>query len=135
MAACDGSASLTGYRGALGFGLGIKAGGVIRGEWLSSGLRRLGGYGTLRGYPEDVYRAGEWGIVSPEVSLGETATRLYVFSDLAVLRTATGIERPISAGGGIRGTAGRLRYDAGAGFPLDRGPKDARFYLSALVEI
>ncbi len=135
MATCEGSASLADYRGALGFGLGVMAGGVIRGEWLSSALWRLGGYGTLRGYSDDAYRAGEWGIASPEISLGETATRLYVFSDLGIIRTETGIERPASAGGGIRGTAGRLRYDAGAGFPLDRGPGDARFYLSALVEI
>lgn len=135
MATGEGSASYTIFMGAMGLGLGVQAGGVLQGQWLSSGLWRLGGYGTLRGYPEDVFRAGEWGIGSPELSLGETGTRLYVFSDMGVLRTVEGVERPLSVGGGLRGVSGRLRYDAGAGFPLDRGPGEARFYLSGLLEI
>lgn len=135
MATGETDASFTTFRGLFGFRVGVKAGGVLQGEWLSSGLWRLGGYGTLRGYPEDVYRAGEWGIVSPEVSAGETATRLYLFSDMGVLRDDSGVRRPVSVGGGIRGVSGRLRFDAGAGFPLERGPGQARFYLSALLQI
>ncbi len=135
MATGEGSAGFNMFRGVFGFGLKVAAGGILQGEWLSSGLWRLGGYGTLRGYPEDVYRAGEWGIASPELSVGETATRLYSFMDLGVLKTLEGTERPASAGGGLRGGTGRLRYDAGAGFPLDRGPGDARFYLSAVFSI
>jgi len=135
MATSETSMSISAFRGVFGFGLGVKAGGIIQGEWLSSGLWRLGGYGTIRGYPEDFFRAGEWGIASPEISVGETATRLYVFSDLGVLRTTQGIRRPVSVGGGIRGSSGKLRFDAGAGFPLDRGPGEARFYLSALLPI
>lgn len=135
MATSQGSASYTAFTGVLGLGLELKGGGVLQGRWLPSGLWRLGGYGTLRGYPEDVFRAGEWGIASPELSLGETGTRLYAFSDIGVLRTQEGIQRPVSAGGGLRGVSGRFRYDAGAGFPLDRGPGEARFYLSGVLEI
>jgi hypothetical protein len=135
MATGEGSASVTTFSGAFGFGLGIRAGGILQGEWLSSGLWRLGGYGTLRGYPENVFRAGRWGVASPEVSLGETATRLYVFSDIGLLETLDGLSKPVSIGGGLRGGSDRLRYDAGAGFPVDGGPGDARFYLSAIFSI
>ncbi len=135
MATGEGSASVTAFRGSFGFGLGIRAGGILQGEWLSSGLWRLGGYGTLRGYPENVFRAGEWGVASPEVSIGETTTRLYVYSDIGLIKTLDGLSKPVSIGGGLRGESGRLRYDAGAGFPVDRGPGDARFYLSALFSI
>lgn len=135
MATGEGSAAFTAFSGSFGFSLGARAGAVLQGEWLSSGLWRLGGYGTLRGYPESVYRAGRWGVVSPELSLGETATRLYVFSDIGFVETPDGLSKPVSIGGGLRGGSGRLRYDAGAGFPADRGPGDARFYLSALYSI
>ncbi len=135
MATAEGSASVVAYRGVFGFGLGIKGGGILQGGWLTSGLWRLGGYGTLRGYPENVFRAGRWGVVSPEVSVGETATRLYVFSDIGLLETLGGLSKPVSIGAGLRGGTGRLRYDAGAGFPVDLGPGDARFYLSALYSI
>lgn len=135
MAASEGSASFTAFSGAFGFGLGVRAGGILQGAWLSSGLWRIGGYGTLRGYPEDVFRAGRWGVLSPELSLGETSTRLYAFTDIGFVKTPDGFSKPVSIGGGLRGGSGRLRYDAGAGFPADLGPGDARFYLSALYSI
>lgn len=135
MATGEGSASVAAFSGSFGFGLGIRGGGILQGEWLSAGLWRIGGYGTLRGYPENVFRAGRWGVASPEVSIGETATRLYAFSDIGLLETLEGLSKPVSVGLGLRGGSGRLRYDAGAGFPVDRGPGEARFYLSALYSI
>lgn len=124
------------FRGALGIGLNMKGGGIISGEWLSTMVTRLGGYGTLRGYPEDSWRAGAWGIASPEISLGETPTRIYLFADGGLLDTGEGgMEYPVSAGAGLRGISGGFRFDAGAGFPLDRGPGSARFYMSARVDL
>lgn len=123
------------FRGPLGLGLNLKAGGIISGEWLSTMVTRLGGYGSLRGYSEDSWRAGAWGTVSPEISLGETPTRIYVFSDVGFLNTQdAGMQYPAGAGIGIRGVSGGVRFDAGTGFPLDR-PGSARFYLSARVDI
>lgn len=132
----SGRLSWSWHRGALGLGLTVKAGGIISGEWLSTMVTRLGGYGTLRGYPEDSWRAGAWGTASPEISLGETPTRIYLFSDTGVLNTGTeGLKYPVSAGVGLRGVTGGLRFDAGAGFPLDRGLGSARFYMSARVNL
>jgi len=124
------------YRGALGLGFQAEAGGIISGEWLSTMVTRLGGYGSVRGYPEDSWRAGAWGILSPEVSLGETPTRIYLFSDAGFLDTGEGkMEYPVSIGIGLRGVTGGLSFDAGTGFPLDRGVGSARFYLSARVNL
>ncbi|OPX31082.1 MAG: hypothetical protein B1H09_03845 [Gemmatimonadaceae bacterium 4484_173] len=128
--------SYHGYTGVLGLGASLNAGGIVSGEWLPSMVTRLGGYGTLRGYVKDTFRAGAWGIVSPEVSLGETQTQLYLFSDIGALKTAEeGMRYPVSTGLGIRGTTGGLRFDAGSGFPLNQGLSSARFYLSAVINL
>jgi len=124
------------FKGALGLGMGIRSGGIVSGEWLSTMVTRLGGYGSLRGYVKDSFRAGAWGIFSPEISLGETPTRIYVFSDTGILDTGQdGIRYPSSAGLGMRGSTGGLHFDAGAAFPLNTGIGSARFYLSARVSI
>ena len=124
------------FKGMFGMGLTARAGGIISGDWLPSMVTRLGGYGTLRGYVKDSWRAGAWGILSPELSLGETATQVYLFSDLGALDTAEhGMQYPASVGVGLRGTTGGLRFDAGSGFPIDKGPGSARFYLSALISL
>ncbi|MCK5133479.1 MAG: hypothetical protein KAR40_15170 [Candidatus Sabulitectum sp.] len=126
----------TKFKGMFGISLTAKAGGIISGDWLPSMVTRLGGYGTLRGYVKDSWRAGAWGIASPEISIGETATRVYVFSDIGVLDTAdNGMQYPVSAGLGLRGTTGGLRFDAGSGFPINKGPGSARFYLSAVISL
>ncbi len=126
----------TTYKGMLGMSVTVKAGGIISGDWLPSMVSRLGGYGTLRGYVKDSWRAGVWGITSPEILLGETATQIYLFSDIGVLNTAAdGMFYPVSAGLGLRGTAGGLQFDAGSGFPVDQGLGSARFYLSALISL
>ncbi len=132
----SGALSWKWFSGALGLGLQAKGGGIISGEWLSTMVTRLGGYGSLRGYPEDSWRAGAWGILSPEISLGETPTRIYLFSDAGFLNTGEDkIEYPVSIGIGLRGVAGGLSFDAGTGFPLDRGIGSARFYMSARVSL
>jgi len=124
------------FRGMLGYHMNMQGGGIVSGEWLSSMVARLGGYSTLRGYVRDSWRAGAWAIVSPEISIGETPTRVYLFSDAGILNTGEGgMEYPLSAGIGIRGTTGGLRFDAGSGFPTDMGLGSARFYLSASVSL
>ena len=124
------------FSGALGLALDAKTGGIISGEWLSTMVTRLGGYGTLRGYPEDSWRAGAFGIISPEVSLGETPTRIYLFSDAGFLDTGTeGMAYPVTVGIGLRGVTGGLSFDAGTGIPLDRGLSSARFFMSARVNL
>ncbi|MCK5786874.1 MAG: hypothetical protein KAH54_10000 [Candidatus Sabulitectum sp.] len=128
--------NFTTFKGMFGLSVTAQGGGIISGEWLSSMVTRLGGYGTLRGYVKDSWRAGAWGIASPEISIGETATQVYIFSDIGVLDTAEdGMQYPVSAGLGLRGTTGGLRFDAGSGFPVDQGPGSARFYLSAVISL
>ena len=120
----------------LGFGVKAKGGGIVSGDWLSSMVTRLGGYGTLRGYVEDSWRAGVYSVFSPEISLGETTTQLYAFSDIGFLKTPdTGMEYPFSAGIGLRGKAGGLYFDAGSAFPVSEGLSAARFYLSARISL
>ncbi len=132
----DGAMKYQWFRSAVGLGASVMAGGTLGGVRPSTMVTRLGGYGSIRGYPEDTWRAAEWGVISPEISLGETATRLYAFLDAGILRTGEGVmEYPVSAGAGIRGVSGGLGFDAGAGYPLDRGVESARFYLSARVSI
>ncbi len=131
-----GSMSYQWFSGALGLGGVVRAGGIVSGRRLSTMVTRIGGYGSFRGYPEDSWRAGAWAVASPEVSLGETPTRIYVYSDAGVIDTGSdGMKYPVSVGGGLRGSTAGLRFDAGAGFPLDRGAGSARFYLSAGVNI
>lgn len=132
----SGELSYNWFRGALGLGMSVKSGGIISGEWLSTMVTGIGGYGTLRGYVQDSWRAGTWGVASGEVSLGETSTRMYLFTDAGILNTgADGTKYPVSAGAGLRGTTGPFQFDAGTGIPVGRGTGSARFYLSARVNI
>lgn len=132
----SGNAAYQWFRGALGLGAMLKGGGIISGTWPETMVTRLGGYGSIRGYAEDSWRAGTWGVLSPEVSLGETGTRLYGFMDMGALKTHGGtVEYPVSAGIGIRGVSGGLGFDAGAGFPLDLGLASARFFISARISL
>lgn len=121
------------YSGVLGLGGSVSVGGVVEGEVLESRLRRLGGQATLRGYAENSFRASRWVVMRPEVSLGETDTRLYAFTDASALETSEGWEHPSGAGLGIRGRSGLFRADAAVGIPLRGGP--ARFYLSAVADV
>jgi hypothetical protein len=123
------------FDGAFGLGAGLLAGGIFQGEWLDARLTRIGGMETLRGYAINSFRAGRYLVVRPEVSLGETATRAYLFSDMAVLDTSGGIRYPVGVGAGIRGRTGILELDAGVGFPVLEGLGRARFYLRALASI
>ncbi|PIE51897.1 hypothetical protein CSA37_09645 [Candidatus Fermentibacteria bacterium] len=123
------------FRGLLGAGVKAYAGGITSGEWLSTMLESIGGYGTLRGYVQDSWRAGTWCLGTLEISVGETETRLYGFADGGILKTSAAVEYPLSAGLGIRGSSGPLSFDAGAGVPIERGISSARFYLSARIGI
>lgn len=132
----SGELSYNWFRGALGLGVSMKSGGIISGEWLSTMVTGIGGYGTLRGFVQDSWRAGAWGVASGEVSVGETATRLYLFSDAGVLNTgSSGMKYPVSIGIGLRGASGPFQFDAGTGIPIDRGTGSARFYLSAKASL
>jgi hypothetical protein len=117
------------FTGVFGLGGDILAGGIVEGEVLESRLERLGGQETVRGYAENSFRASRWIIARPEVSLGETATRLYAFADLAWIETPDGVRRPCGTGVGIRGRSGLFSADAAVGVPLRGGP--ARFYFGA----
>jgi hypothetical protein len=121
------------FSGVLGLGGDLLAGGIIEGEVLESRLERLGGQETIRGYAENSFRASRWIIARPEVSLGETSTRLYAFSDIAFIDTPDGVRRPCGAGIGIRGRSGLFSADAAVGVPLGGGP--ARFYFGAEADV
>lgn len=136
MTRAEAKMNLTLYKGMFGVSVTTMGGGVISGEWLPSMVTRLGGYGTLRGYAKDSWRAGEWGIAAAELTLGETTTQLYVFTDSGLLNTPeNGMQYPLSAGLGLRGATGGFSFDAGSGFPVDQGLSSARFYLSALISL
>ncbi len=136
LARVDAELNYTTFHTLLGFGVKTKGGGIVSGEWLPSMVTRLGGYGSLRGYVEDSWRAGVYSIFSPEVFLGETTTQLYAFSDIGILKTsATGMEYPVSAGLGLRGRTGGIYFDAGSAFPVREGISVARFYLSAKISL
>ncbi|OPL19234.1 MAG: hypothetical protein AVO35_11690 [Candidatus Aegiribacteria sp. MLS_C] len=118
------------YSGPLGYGGSLLAGGVMQGDWFTGLLQRLGGQSTLRGYPEDAFRGVRYAVARPEVSLGETETRVYVFTDLAAVLTDGDETRyPAGAGAGIRGRSGAFKADAAVGFPLGEGVGSARVYL------
>jgi len=123
------------FRGVFGAGLGLLSGGIFEGEWIEGRLKAIGGMETLRGYPENSFRAGRYLVARPELSIGETSTRVYVFADIAVLELRDGMRYPVGMGAGIRGTAGVLEMDAGVGFPVLEGLGRARFYLRALASI
>ncbi|MBN2588113.1 MAG: hypothetical protein JXA64_01355 [Candidatus Fermentibacteraceae bacterium] len=118
------------YSGLLGFGGKVLAGGVMQGDWFEGLLKKLGGQTTLRGYPENAFRGVRYAVARPEISLGETETRIYLFADLAVIRTDTDeLRYPVGSGLGIRGYSGIFHADAAAGFPLSEGLGSARLYL------
>ncbi len=121
------------FAGAAGLGLGMTCGGAMQGEPPYSLLRRLGGQESLRGYAEDTFRATRYAVLRPEVSFGETATRLYAFCDLSALDTPDGDRYPAGAGGGLRGEAGSWSIDLAVGAPLRGGP--ARFYVTAVARV
>jgi hypothetical protein len=124
------------FSGVLGFGGRLLAGGVMQGDWFEGLLDQLGGQETIRGYPENAFRGVRYGIARPEVSLGETETRIYLFCDLAAIRTSDGEMRyPVGCGAGMRGYSGIFNADAAAGFPLQEGLGSARLYLKVTASI
>ncbi len=124
------------FRGLWGFGGGMMAGGVMQGDWFPGLLRKLGGQATIRGYPENAFRAVRYALIRPEVSLGQTETRLYVFTDLAVVKTADDeLSYPLGSGVGMRGVSGIFNADAAVGFPLREGLGSARLYLKLTASI
>ncbi len=123
------------YLGWLGLGGRALAGGVLEGDWLSGRLRRMGGAGDLRGYAEGSFRAGRYAVAGPEVSLGETETRFFVFSDLGAVDTEAGWRWPASLGLGFRGRSGVFRVEAALGFPVRERPERGRVYLEAVAEV
>ena len=123
------------FNGAIGLGGDVLSGGILAGDWFTGLLPLLGGQSTLRGYPEDSFRAVRYGIARPEVSLGETATRIYTFSDLAVVETEDGMRYPVGCGAGIRGVSGVFIADAAVGFPISEGPGSSRVYLTVTAGI
>ncbi|MBD3370430.1 hypothetical protein GF402_08735 [Candidatus Fermentibacteria bacterium] len=129
------SARLDEYTGALGLGLGVNAAGILEGQWLDGRLWRLGGAESLRGYPEGIYTTGRYVVARPEISVGETSTRAYVFGDLSALDTGDYWTYPVGVGVGVRGKAGLFGVDASVGFPVRDGLDLTRLYLSAVARI
>ena len=85
-------------------------------------LEKLGGQETLRGCPENAFRALRYIVARPEISICETETRIYLFCDLAAIRTPEqGMRYPAGCGAGIRGESGIFNADAAAGFPFMEG--------------
>ncbi len=124
------------YSGVIGFGGRLLTGGVMQGDWFEGLLEQLGGQETIRGYPENAFRAVRYAVARPEISLGETETRVYLFSDLAAIKTPEdGMRYPVGCGAGIRGMSGIFHADAAAGFPLQEGLGSARFYLRLTASI
>ncbi len=124
------------YSGVLGFGGRLLTGGVMQGDWFEGLLQQLGGQETLRGYPENAFRAVRYAVSRPEISLGETETRVYLFCDLAAIKTPEdGMRYPVGCGAGMRGMSGIFNADAAAGFPLEEGLGSARFYLRLTASI
>jgi hypothetical protein len=123
------------FSGPLGMGGEILGGGVLAGTSFTGLLPQIGGQTTLRGYPDDFLRVWRYGIARPEVSLGETQTQLYAFSDLAVAETVDHIRYPAGCGAGIRGSTGAFMADAAVGFPFSEGLGSARVYLTVTARI
>jgi hemolysin activation/secretion protein len=97
---------------------------------------QLGGQATIRGYPENSFRAVRYAVARPEISLGETETRIYLFTDLAVVKTDEDeIRFPAGSGAGIRGRSGMFHADAAVGFPLQEGLGSSRLYLRLRASI
>lgn len=124
------------YAGFFGFGGDVLAGGVMQGDWFKGLLEQLGGQETIRGYPEYSFRAVRYLVGRPEISLGETETRLYVFWDAAAVETAEqGMRYPSGLGVGIRGRSGIFNADAAAGFPVGEGLGSSRLYLKVTASM
>ncbi|MCD4700852.1 MAG: hypothetical protein K8S24_03250 [Candidatus Aegiribacteria sp.] len=124
------------YSGVMGFGGRLLTGGVMQGDWFEGLLQQLGGQETLRGYPENAFRAVRYAVARPEISLGETETRVYLFCDLAAALTPEeGMRYPVGCGAGIRGMSGIFHADAAAGFPIQEGLSSSRFYLRLTASI
>lgn len=124
------------FKGFVGLGGELLAGGVMQGEWFEGLLQRLGGQQTLRGYPDNAFRAIRYISGRPELSIGETETRIYLFCDMAAIRTPDqGMRYPAGCGAGIRGASGIFHADAAVGFPVQEGPGSARLYLRVLASI
>ncbi len=124
------------YRGFMGFGGRLLTGGVMQGDWFEGLLEQLGGQETLRGYTENAFRAVRYVIAKPEISIGETETRIYLFCDLAAIRTPEqDMKYPVGCGAGIRGMSGIFLADASAGFPFREGLGSARLYLRVVASI
>ena len=124
------------YRGFMGFGGRLLAGGVMQGDWFEGLLEKLGGQETIRGYPDNAFKAVRYVTARPEISIGETKTRIYLFCDLAAIRTPEqDMSYPVGCGAGIRGISGIFNADAAAGFPVKEGLGSARLYLSLTASI
>ena len=123
------------YSGLFGLGSGLSAGGVVEGEWLIGRLKRLGGQETLRGYGEGAFRGGRYVIVQPEISLGETATRIYLFADFGWIDTVEGDRYPFGSGLGIRSSEGVFFIDAALGVPVREGFSLSRIYVTVRAVI
>ena len=124
------------YSGFMGFGGRILTGGVMQGDWFEGLLEQLGGQETLRGYPENAFRSVRYVVAKPEISIGETETRIYLFCDLAAIKTPDQDMRyPVGCGAGIRGISGIFHADAAAGFPVKEGLGSARLYLRVVASI
>ena len=124
------------FRGFLGLGGEILSGGVMQGDWFEGLLRQLGGQQTLRGYPDNTFRAVRYIVARPELSIGETETRMYLFCDMAALETPDETMRyPVGCGAGMRGTSGIFLADAAAGFPIKEGLGSARLYLRIMATL
>ncbi len=124
------------FRGFMGLGGEILSGGVMQGDWFEGLLRQLGGQQTLRGYPDNAFRAVRYVVGRPELSIGETETRIYIFCDMAAIETPEDIMRyPVGCGAGMRGTSGIFLADAAAGFPIKEGLGSARLYLRIMASL
>ncbi|MCD4777199.1 MAG: hypothetical protein K8S15_14270 [Candidatus Aegiribacteria sp.] len=124
------------YMDFMGFGGRLLTGGVMQGDWFEGLLDKLGGQETLRGYPENAFKAVRYVAARPEISIGETETRIYLFCDLAAIRTPSqGMRYPIGCGAGIRGISGIFHADAAAGFPVMEGLGSSRLYLRLTASI
>ncbi|MCK4505281.1 MAG: hypothetical protein KAW14_06675 [Candidatus Aegiribacteria sp.] len=124
------------FKGFMGLGGELLTGGVMQGDWFEGLLRQLGGQQTLRGYPDNAFRAVRYIVGRPELSIGETETRIYLFCDMAAIETPEDIMRyPAGCGAGMRGTSGIFLADAAAGFPIKEGLGSARLYLRIMASL
>ena len=125
------------FDGLIGLALNSEIGGIVEGDWLEGRLERIGGQESLRGYPTGAFRVGGFALLHPEISMGETGTRVYGFCDLGWLEQENGegwLFRS-GAGAGIRSPLPPVYIDLAVGIPLREGLEAARIYLSARAAI